>query len=159
MRLVTFVLALVWAGAGFAETCTRDVVDIRSQGNIVRFNVEVVDNFRMRALGLMHRESLPKFAGMLFVYEKPQSVNFWMRNTLIPLDMLFIDETGTVKKIHENAVPLSEDHIPGGQDILEVLEINGGLAKTLGLKAGAVIRHPSLDMEKAAWPCDEVAAE
>lgn len=154
MRLAVFAAALFWAGASMAETCARGFVDVRSEGNSVRFAIQVVDTFRMRQLGLMHRESMPKFSGMLFVYEKPQAVSFWMRNTLIPLDMLFIDDTGTVQKIHESAEPLSEEHIPGGEDILEVLEINGGASASLGLKAGAQIRHPSLDQSKAAWPCD-----
>ncbi len=90
---------------------------------------------------------------MIFVYDRPQSVGFWMRNTLIPLDMLFADATGTVQRIHENAVPLSEETIPGGDNIQYVLEINGGLARQLGLTEGAQLRHPAIPAATAAWPC------
>lgn len=134
--------------------CRDEVVDIRHDGGTVRFGVEVVDTIESRATGLMHREHLPRFMGMLFVYEKPQAVSFWMRNTLIPLDMIFVDPTGTVQKVHANAVPLDETPIPGGSGILEVLEINGGLAAELGIGPGAQMRHPSFDQDIAAWPCE-----
>ena len=101
----------------------------------------------------MHRETMATSAGMLFVYEKPQYVSFWMRNTLIPLDMLFMDATGTVQTIHENAVPLDETAIPGGEDIQYVLEINGGLTRKLGITVGSELRHPAIG-ETAAWACD-----
>lgn len=146
-------LALCFAGTAWAE-CAPDRVDIRHNGATVRFTVEVVDTPASRAQGLMHRESLGQFAGMLFIYEHPQTVAFWMQNTLIPLDMLFIDETGIVRNIKHMATPLSTEHIPGGDDILEVLEINGGLAADLGLDIGAEVRHPSFDTQSAAWACE-----
>ena len=90
---------------------------------------------------------------MLFVYERPQVVSFWMRNTLIPLDMIFMDETGRVARIHENAVPLDETGIEGGDGIQFVLEINGGLAGQLGIVEGSQLRHPSIG-NNAAWACD-----
>ncbi len=92
-------------------------------------------------------------AGMLFVYDEPQFVSFWMRNTLIPLDMLFLDATGTVQHIHENAIPLDETAIPGGDDIQYVLEINGGLSSRLGITVGSALRHPSIG-DNAAWACE-----
>jgi uncharacterized membrane protein (UPF0127 family) len=101
----------------------------------------------------MHVPDLPRMAGMLFVYERPQAVSFWMENTLIPLDMIFADATGTVRRIHENAVPLDRTPIPGGPDIQYVLEINGGLSARLGLAPGDEMRHPSIPSERAAWPC------
>ena len=106
-----------------------------------------------RSRGLMHRESMPRSAGMLFVYDKPQPVSFWMRNTLIPLDMIFMDETGVVQRVHDNAVPLDETGIKGGDDIQFVLEINGGLASRLGIVEGAELRHPAIGLN-AAWPCE-----
>lgn len=155
MRALCFILAICWAGAGVAKTCAPDIVDIRQDGANVRFTVEVADDAQERARGLMYRENMPQFAGMLFVYDKPHDATFWMRNTLIPLDMLFIDPTGTVLHIHENAVPGSEENIPGGSGILEVLEINGGLAADLGLHVGAEIRHPSLSNAMSVWPCED----
>ena len=101
----------------------------------------------------MHRESMPQLSGMLFVYSRPQSLAFWMRNTLIPLDMIFVDPKGTIAKIHENAIPLDETAIEGGDGLTHVLEINGGLSKGFGIKAGDVLQHPSFDQDDAAWPC------
>lgn len=116
------------------------------------FKVEVADDPDERALGLMNRPSMPMMSGMLFVYERPQRASFWMQNTLIPLDMLFADVTGTVTRIHENAIPLDTTPIPGGNDIQYVLEINGGMAARLGIEEGAVFQHPALGSE-AALPC------
>ena len=90
---------------------------------------------------------------MLFVYESPQPVAFWMRNTLIPLDMLFFDGTGRLTRIKENAQPHDETPVVGGDAVRYVLEINGGLAAELGIDLGAELRHPALDQSSAAWPC------
>jgi len=79
---------------------------------------------------------------------------FWMENTLIPLDMLFLDDNGVVQHVHENAIPLDRTGIDGGSGIRYVLEINGGLASVLGLEPGAELRHPVLNQETAAWPCN-----
>lgn len=139
--------------AAALEACRDDVVHLRWQGGSARFFIEVADDFEERAQGLMFREELGKFSGMLFVYSKPQSVAFWMKDTLIPLDMIFLDATGRVVRIHENAEPLSRTPIPGGNNILAVLEINGGLARKLGIEAGAELRHPSFESKSAAWGC------
>jgi len=77
-----------------------------------------------------------------------------MQNTLIPLDMIFMDETGTVTRIHENAVPLDRTSIPGGDAVQFVLEINGGMSDTLGIVEGAEMRHPAVDPDLAAWVCE-----
>lgn len=90
---------------------------------------------------------------MLFVYDRPQRVSFWMRNTLIPLDMIFMDEAGRVTRVHENAIPLDETGIPGGDEVQYVLEINGGLASRLGIDVGSELRHPIIG-DDAAWPCE-----
>lgn len=98
---------------------------------------------------------------MLFVYERPQRVSFWMRNTPLPLDLIFLDETGTVTRIHRNAVPFDETPIPGGGGVLVVLEINGGLSEVFGFAPGDEMQHPAFDPAKAAWPCprDPVPSE
>lgn len=75
-----------------------------------------------------------------------------MRNTLIPLDMIFADETGVVTHVHENAIPLDETTIDGGEGVKFVLEINGGLAGRFGIAPGTVLRHPLI--ESAVWPCE-----
>lgn len=137
-----------WAGA----TCAPDRVDIRGDFGAVRIRVEIADDDAERAQGLMNRPRLPHLSGMLFVFPRPQRAAFWMRNTLIPLDMLFIGPDGVIRRIHENARPLDETTIDGGTGVLAVLEVNGGLSGELGLRPGDQIRHPAFG-PGAAWPC------
>ena len=86
---------------------------------------------------------------------EPQHVTFWMRNTLIPLDMIFIGTDGRVTRVHENAKPLDESTIDGGEGVVAVLEINGGLAGRYGIAPGTDVRHPALSQDGAAWPCHD----
>ena len=161
-RLVAWKLAaclLLSATSVVADTCRDDTVHLRGDWGEVRFRVEVADSVEERSQGLMHRESMARGSGMLFIYPRPQRVAFWMRNTLIPLDMLFMDKSGVVQKIHHNAIPLDETQIPGGSGILTVLEINGGLSQALGITAGTEMRHPSVNENWAAWPCDKESSK
>ena len=147
-------LLVICLGQGAAaETCRDDVLQIKGAWGQARFSVEIADDAQERAQGLMHREQMPAASGMLFVYEYPQSLSFWMRNTLIELDMIFIDATGVVRSIHHRAQPLDETPIIGGTDLTHVLEINGGLAGRLGITEGSVVRHPSFSGNQAVWPC------
>ncbi len=136
-----------------AATCQPQSVYLRGDWGQARFSVEVADTVPERAQGLMNRASMPMSAGMLFVYERAQSVSFWMKDTLIPLDLLFVDAFGTVKKVHHNAVPHDLTPIPGGDNILVVLEINGGLAKMMGITEGSQMQHPAFAADTAVWPC------
>jgi len=120
---------LVCCGAALAAGCKDTQVDLRGEWGSARFTVEIADDPQERAVGLMNRPEMPRSSGMLFIYEQPQRVAFWMENTLIPLDMLFLTPDGVVQRIHENAIPLDRTAIPGGDGILAVLEINGGLAR------------------------------
>ena len=138
-----------------AGTCAPGVVDLRDPDTTARFRVEVMDTEAGRARGLMFRESMPKFSGMLFVYDTPQPVAFWMENTLIPLDMLFFDGSGRLTRVHENARPRDRTPIPGGDDIRYVLELNAGTVKALGIDVGAELRAPALAQATAAWTCAE----
>lgn len=153
VRVTAAALLACLASAAAAEECREDVAMLRSDAGTARFRIEVADNKEERAQGLMNRETLSMSAGMLFVYPEPQPVGFWMKNTLIPLDMIFMDETGTVKKVHHGAKPLDETPILGGTDILAVLEINGGLARKIGISEGWALRHAAIDQARAAWPC------
>ncbi len=142
-----------FASAAGAE-CRETSIELKTAtGAVSRFTVEVADSASERGTGLMHRESLPTAAGMLFIYPRPGNVSFWMENTLIPLDMIFADAAGRVQSVHENAVPLDRTPIAGGADIKYVLEINGGLASRMGIATGTVIRHPAIDQSIAAFPC------
>jgi uncharacterized membrane protein (UPF0127 family) len=100
------------------------------------FRVEIADTDATREEGLMFRKSLAPDAGMLFDFKTSQDVAFWMKNTLIPLDMLFIDQNGVVVSIKSEATPLSETPIPSGAPVLGVLEIRGGRAAELGVHVG-----------------------
>ncbi|WP_224823575.1 DUF192 domain-containing protein [Cognatishimia sp. MH4019] len=140
--------------AGMAHgACQNDAVDLKGDWGQARFVIEVADEPEERGRGLMFVEEMPMMAGMLFVYERPQTASFWMRNTLIPLDMIFADISGTVQHVHANAIPHDETPILGGDNIYAVLEVNGGMAERLGIVPGTVMRHPAFAAQEAAWPC------
>ena len=153
--VVAAIAALGFAGATFAAEmeCAPDRLDIRGDFGEARFTVELADEPQEQRLGLMFRESLAASQGMLFVYPWPGSPSFWMRNTLIPLDMLFITPGGVVQHVHAEAIPHDETPINGGQGVLAVLEIKGGLAEAIGIEAGDQIRHPAFGAT-AAWACE-----
>ncbi|MFN4191785.1 MAG: DUF192 domain-containing protein [Tabrizicola sp.] len=154
-RLVLSLVLAALPGTVRAEAaCAPDRLDIRWQDGRESFAVELADDPAERAQGLMFRESLPPSQGMLFVYATPGRPSFWMKNTLIPLDMIFADATGTVTRVHDNAVPGDLTPIDGGPGVMFVLEINAGLSATLGISPGAVLRHPSIPADQAVWPCD-----
>ncbi|MFD1194359.1 DUF192 domain-containing protein [Seohaeicola saemankumensis] len=136
-----------------SSDCRADTVLLRGDWGQARFSVEIADTPDTRSRGLMFRETMAKSAGMLFVYDTPQRATFWMRNTLISLDMIFADERGVVRHVHHNAIPGDETVIDGGRGILAVLEINGGLARAMGIVPGSQMRHPAFASETAAWPC------
>lgn len=136
-----------------SAACSADTVWIQGDFGKARFAVEVADDPQERATGLMHRPRLASAAGMLFVYPHPQSLSFWMRNTLIELDILFVDPTGVIRYIHHRAQPLSETAIRGGDGLTHVLEINGGLSRLMGIEIGDRLQHPSFDQSIASWPC------
>ncbi len=147
--------AALFLAATAASACSENTVELRGEFGSARFTVELADEPEERSIGLMNRESMPMSAGMLFVYDSPQRATFWMRNTLIPLDMVFADASGTVTKVHENAIPLDETTIDGGPGVKFVLEINGGLAGPMGITPGVEMRHAAIDGPNAAWACAE----
>ncbi|MEL6639883.1 MAG: DUF192 domain-containing protein [Pseudomonadota bacterium] len=153
-RIVSALIALsaTFAGSSAAARCSDDVTTVRGNFGQANFNVDVADDPEERAQGLMFVESMPTLGGMLFVYEQPQRASFWMRNTLISLDMLFADDRGVITRIHENAIPGDETTIDGGNNVSAVLEINGGLAARLGIAEGDTLQHPSFGAD-AADPC------
>lgn len=151
------ILALVLAGlaAPAGAACTPDTVEFAGPaGPLGRFRVEVADTPDERAKGLMFRERMAKSAGMLFVYDAPQHATFWMKNTLIPLDMIFVDGTGRVTRVHPDAVPQDTTVIDGGEGVRFVVEINAGLAARMGIVEGSVMRAAEVPQDGAAWPCD-----
>lgn len=151
--ILTVLLAGLLPQVAQAAACREDRVELVTDNGLQAFRVEVADDLAEQQRGLMYRESLPMSQGMLFVYDSPRPLSFWMRNTLIPLDILFFDETGTLVRAQEMARPLDETPLPGGISQF-VLEINGGLAARMGITEGAKLRHPAVDPALAAAPCE-----
>ena len=150
----SFLILMIACTGGMAHAaCAPDRVEIRGAFGTAAFTVDVADEPAERSQGLMNVPSMPASRGMLFLYEAPQRATFWMKNTLIPLDMIFLGPDGVVRTVHENAIPLDETTIDGGPGVIAVLEINGGLAGQIGIAPGAELRHPGLDQSAAAWPC------
>ena len=120
----------------------RSSLTIVAGGRDLKFEVDLATNDAERSHGLMFRKQLGAYEGMLFDFYQEMPVSFWMKNTLIPLDMVFIAADGTVKHVHANAVPMSTDAIPSLYPVRAVLEINGGSAALLGIKPGDKVKHP-----------------
>jgi uncharacterized protein len=133
--------------AGLAHSQDGDIKFKRSSLTVVtaareiKFDVDLALTDAERSHGLMFRKELGPYEGMLFDFYKEAPVAFWMKNTLIPLDMVFIAADGTIRHIHANAVPLSTDAIPSQFPVRAVLEINGGSARLLGIKPGDKVKH------------------
>jgi len=115
---------------------------IQTSSGEVSFRVELADTPDARQKGLMYREALAPDTGMLFDYHEPQIVAMWMKNTLIPLDMLFISASGKVVRIEQNTVPHSTEIIRSGVSVRAVLELRGGTASSAGIKPGDAVVHP-----------------
>ncbi|WP_170936942.1 MULTISPECIES: DUF192 domain-containing protein [Rhodomicrobium] len=105
--------------------------------------VEVADNDQERSKGLMFRRSMGDDEGMIFLYPQDEEITMWMKNTYIPLDMVFVEADGTVHRIEERTEPFSESIIRSGGKVRAVIELNGGSAKRLGLKSGDKVDYPA----------------
>jgi uncharacterized membrane protein (UPF0127 family) len=136
-----FVAALlVFARASFAAD--PHTLEIVSGNGVHVFTVELATTDEQRARGLMFRKELPDGQGMLFDFQREQELSFWMKNTYIPLDMIFIRGDGRILRIAENTTPLSTANIPSGGPARAVLEVSGGTARKLGIKPGDRVAHP-----------------
>ena len=137
-------LALLPSGlrAQDAPLTKIEPLTIATDGDATMFTVEIADTDASRERGLMFRQRLPEDRGMLFDFGEPRPVSMWMKNTYIPLDMIFISRAGKVISIARDAEPMSETIIPSGGPAYAVLELNGGAAARIGLKVGDEVRHP-----------------
>jgi len=117
------------------------------------FDAWRADTPQTRAQGLMFVPSLQPEQAMIFVYAPPQHVGMWMKNTLIPLDMLFVDADGCVVKVHEQAEPGSLATIASDAPVVLVVELAGGVAGSLGLRTGDRVVRPAVDWPRAPRPC------
>jgi uncharacterized membrane protein (UPF0127 family) len=149
MRRRAFVLfsllsILVLAPLGPAEPLVAaelQPLEITSKNGVHVFAVEMAVTPEQQAQGLMFRRELPEGQGMLFDFAREQPLSFWMKNTYIPLDMIFIRGDGRIARIAENTVPLSETLVPSGGPARAVLEVIGGTAKKLGIAVGDRVSH------------------
>lgn len=126
--------------------CTRSAdlqtIEIVSKTGVHVFTVELAVNDEERARGLMFRTELPEGRGMLFDFYNEQERSFWMKNTPISLDIIFIRGDGTIRRIAADTVPFSEDQIPSGGPARAVLEVAAGTAKKLGIQPGDKVAAP-----------------
>jgi uncharacterized membrane protein (UPF0127 family) len=117
------------------------VLTIQTHQGAEWFSVWIADTPERSEQGLMFLQWLPTDQGMLFPQDAPRVMHMWMKNTLIPLDMLFIDDRGRIVSIHEQATPRSEDIISSPAAVKAVLELAGGQCATLGIRVGDHVRH------------------
>src|ERR1039457_20287 len=142
LRWTTFVLFGLLVPAGPVRPAELQTLEIASKTGVHAFSVELVENDADRAKGLMFRKELPEGRGMLFDFHRDQDVSFWMQNTYIPLDMIFIRGDGRFLRIAENTEPLSTRMIPSRGPVRAVLEVIGGTARKLGIAPGDRVGHP-----------------
>ena len=143
LAILAVLHAAIPAGTGSAAE-HRQPLTVTTQAGAREFQVEIADDPQERTKGLMFRRSMGNDEGMLFDFGTEQPVGFWMKNTYIPLDMLFIREDGTIESIAERTTPLSERTVPSRGEVRYVLEINGGLSDQLGIRPGDKVSGPAL---------------
>lgn len=134
--LALSLLLALGGGALFAEPLT-----IEADGTRHVFDIEVARTASERSRGLMFRRELPEDYGMLFDFGPEREVSMWMKNTFVPLDMLFIRADGTIRRIAERTTPFSTDSIPSRGPVSAVLELPGGTTRRLGIAAGDTVHH------------------
>lgn len=140
---VAFIAVLVLAGinhGGFAATL--EPLEIATKSGVRVFSVEMARTEEQKTTGLMFRKELPDGQGMLFDFSPEQPISMWMRNTFIPLDMIFIRADGSVLRIAENTTPQSERIISSGGPAKAVLEVIAGTARRYGIAPGDTVAHP-----------------
>ena len=147
MRRVLALVLMLLAGPALAQPVTypKDTLTVETaSGAKHRFNVELATSPQQIAQGLMYRRQMAPDAGMLFIFERPDPAVFWMKNTFIPLDMIFIGVDGRIMNIAERTIPQTETPVPASGPTRAVLEVNGGTSARLGIKPGDRVRHSSL---------------
>ncbi len=141
LRWTALVLFGLLVAASPVRPAGLQTLEIASKTGVHAFSVEMAENDADRAKGLMFRKELPEGRGMLFDFQREQEVSFWMENTYIPLDMIFIRGDGRILRIAENTEPLSTRLIPSGGPVRAVLEVIGGTARKLGIAPGDRVGH------------------
>lgn len=153
-----FAAAVLLLAAGTAAAAANPVCDpstaiLMTAGGAHAVRIEIADDPDEQSRGLMFRPGLAQDAGMLFVYDPPQQASFWMRNTMIPLDMVFIDDTGRVESIAERRDTFSDRISQSQGPVRAVLEINAGRSRELGLEPGARVVHGAFAQAPDGFRC------
>jgi uncharacterized membrane protein (UPF0127 family) len=140
--IVAALIAAPAEAAPAAVTFEQSALTIAAADGSFEFQVEVAASPQQRSQGLMFRESLEEDRGMLFDFGRPQLAAMWMRNTYVPLDMLFIDAAGRITQIAANTQPLSDAVVASREPVRAVLELRAGVSAKLGIKPGDRVIHP-----------------
>ena len=151
--LVALAAASASGGASAGAPCDPGTITILTGEGKARFAVEIADEPAEQARGLMFRPQLDAGTGMLFVYDEPRPARFWMKNTMIPLDMVFIDDTGRVESIAVRRDTYSERGSASEGPVRAVLEINAGLSEELGIDPGDQAIHPAFEAAPEGARC------
>jgi uncharacterized membrane protein (UPF0127 family) len=144
LRAAPFLVVLALLAAGLVQSAHAmrlETLKLITAKGTQTIDVEVTETPAEKAQGLMFRTRLADTSGMLFFYDTPQEITMWMRNTYIPLDMVFIRADGVVHRIEARTEPLSENIVASRGDVTACLELAGGAAERLGLKAGDKVEH------------------
>lgn len=136
---------VVLVSVAAAQKGVREELVVETDAGRHSFRVEIADDPRERSLGLMYRRSMGADEGMLFDFFQEQPASFWMRNTYISLDMLFLKADGTIDSIAERTTPLSDRSVPSRGPVRFVLELNGGTSEKLGIEPGDRVTGPAID--------------
>ncbi len=141
--LAFFLFLVLFPNAGSAQNADplKQITIVSRDGKQHLFHVELALTPQQQAKGLMGRTSMPEDAGMLFYFSSEDERSFWMKNTLIPLDMLFINKKGAIINVHDSAKPNDQTSVKSGGPAIAVVELNGGTAKKLGIVKGDVVKH------------------
>ena len=151
MKLVLYIISIVFFINNLeAENIQfeKDLLKIQTNNNEYIFNIEIATTHKQRSLGLMHRKTLDQNKGMIFIYPKEQIVKMWMKNTYIPLDMIFIKDNGIIESIIKMTKPRDLTPIGPNLPIKAVLELNGGITTYLNIKKGDIVIHKYITNSK-----------
>lgn len=134
---------LLWPLFACSSSSLPSVILHSSQGNAIHVSVEIVATPEKRNFGLMYRKELPESHGMLFLFPREQALSFWMKNTPLPLDIIFMNSSHTIVNIIANTEPFSEKPLPSGPPAQFVLEVNAGFCQRHGIKVGSQVELPN----------------
>ncbi len=154
LGICALVVFLIFDGAGHSRAPFKmsTFMIVRQNGTTIPFKAEVAASRSEQAYGLMFAKKLETDTGMVFPYDPPQEASFWMKNTFIPLDLLYVKPNGTIGKIVSNAKPKDETPMPSPGPVSAVIEINGGLAEKLGVRVGDKVDSPVILVGESVAP-------